>query len=205
MVLAYLMGLVVAAAADGPCDILVAAGNPCVAAHSTVRALYVCPACVVALALPCSMSASPHNANISTIVIVMIATTVATHTCARAHTHTHIHTHTHTHCHTHTHTHTHTIHSLAHNVHPLPPWDQVQGLQRASHNVTRASDGKSALIGVLSAGGYANITQHDEFCNKLDCVISNVMDQSPMGNHLGEGEKDPTHDVGVGVWVWVDE
>ena len=29
-----------AAAAQGPCDILVAAGNPCVAAHSTVRALY---------------------------------------------------------------------------------------------------------------------------------------------------------------------
>ena len=27
-------------AAEGPCDILVAAGNPCVAAHSTVRALY---------------------------------------------------------------------------------------------------------------------------------------------------------------------
>eukprot|EP00666_Eupelagonemidae_sp_cell4sb_P000093 gene93-14406_t len=29
-----------AAAAAGPCDLLVAAGNPCVAAHSTVRALY---------------------------------------------------------------------------------------------------------------------------------------------------------------------
>ena len=29
-----------AAAAEGPCDILTAAGNPCVAAHSTVRALY---------------------------------------------------------------------------------------------------------------------------------------------------------------------
>lgn len=28
------------AQATGPCDILVAAGNPCVAAHSTVRALY---------------------------------------------------------------------------------------------------------------------------------------------------------------------
>ena len=27
-------------AADGPCDILGRAGNPCVAAHSTVRALY---------------------------------------------------------------------------------------------------------------------------------------------------------------------
>ena len=30
----------VAAAPEGPCDILVKAGNPCVAAHSTVRALY---------------------------------------------------------------------------------------------------------------------------------------------------------------------
>ena len=29
-----------AAASQGPCDILGAAGNPCVAAHSTVRALY---------------------------------------------------------------------------------------------------------------------------------------------------------------------
>jgi hypothetical protein len=29
-----------AAGAEGPCDILGAAGNPCVAAHSTVRALY---------------------------------------------------------------------------------------------------------------------------------------------------------------------
>ena len=26
--------------AEGPCDILQTAGNPCVAAHSTVRALY---------------------------------------------------------------------------------------------------------------------------------------------------------------------
>ena len=35
------IGAVVAiAAAEGPCDILGAAGNPCVAAHSTVRALY---------------------------------------------------------------------------------------------------------------------------------------------------------------------
>ena len=32
--------LAAAAGAEGPCDILVAAGNPCVAAHSTVRALY---------------------------------------------------------------------------------------------------------------------------------------------------------------------
>jgi hypothetical protein len=32
--------LLAAEAAEGPCDILAAAGNPCVAAHSTVRALY---------------------------------------------------------------------------------------------------------------------------------------------------------------------
>ncbi len=32
--------LSVAVAATGPCDILGAAGNPCVAAHSTVRALF---------------------------------------------------------------------------------------------------------------------------------------------------------------------
>lgn len=24
------------------------------------------------------------------------------------------------------------------------------------------------------------------FCKKLDCVISNIFDQSPMGNHLGQ-------------------
>ena len=48
------------------------------------------------------------------------------------------------------------------------------------YNVTRASDGKSALVGVLAPGGYANIATHEAFCAKLDCVISNVMDQSPM-------------------------
>ena len=36
----FLISLVAGVAAEGPCDILDAAGNPCVAAHSTVRALY---------------------------------------------------------------------------------------------------------------------------------------------------------------------
>lgn len=93
-----------AAAASLPCDILGAAGNPCVAAHSTVRALY------------------------------------------------------------------------ASYAGPL-------------YNVTRASDGKSANISVLSAGGYANKAAHDAFCPALDCVISNVFDQSPQGNHLGQRHK----------------
>merc|ERR1711998_140643 len=90
--------------AQGPCDILDAAGNNCVAAHSTVRALY-----------------AAYDG-------------------------------------------------------PL-------------YNVTRSSDGKSTNVGVLKAGGFANIATHEAFCSKLDCVISNVFDQSPNGNHLGQRHK----------------
>jgi len=95
---------VVVAAAEGPCDITGKAGNPCVAAHSTVRALY-----------------AAYDG-------------------------------------------------------PL-------------YNVTRISDGKSTNVGVLKAGGFANIKTHETFCAKLDCVISNVFDQSPQGNHLGQRHK----------------
>lgn len=90
------------ASALGPCDILGAAGNPCVAAHSTVRALY-----------------SAYKG-------------------------------------------------------PL-------------YNVTRP-DGQSFLVPVL-ASGFADKASHDKFCPNLDCVISNVMDQSPNGNHLGQRHK----------------
>ena len=85
--------------AEGPCDITGKAGNPCVAAHSTVRALY------------------------------------------------------------------------AHYDGPL-------------YEVTRSSDGTSANVEVLKAGGFANIATQNTFCAKLDCVISIVYDQSPQGNHL---------------------
>eukprot|EP00729_Bicosta_minor_P015070 gene15070-19944_t len=48
----------------------------------------------------------------------------------------------------------------------------------------------STLIHVLSAGGFADKAAHDAFCSPaLDCVISNVMDQSPYGNHLGQRHK----------------
>jgi hypothetical protein len=90
-------------AAEGPCDILVAAGNPCVAAHSTVRALY-----------------AKYDG-------------------------------------------------------PL-------------YNVTRPN-GLSANIGVLKPGGFADITAHEKFCSAGDCVISNIFDQSPQGNHLGKRHK----------------
>jgi hypothetical protein len=92
------------AAAEGPCDITGRAGNPCVAAHSTVRALY-----------------GDYSG-------------------------------------------------------PL-------------YNVTRTSDNQSTTVGVLAPGGFANITTHDLFCPLLDCVVSNIFDQSPMRNHLGQRHK----------------
>ena len=55
--------------------------------------------------------------------------------------------------------------------------------------MTRTSDGKSASIGLLSAGGFANKPAHDAFCSKMDCVISNVFDQSAQRNHLGQRHK----------------
>ena len=92
---------VASVSAEGPCDILEAAGTPCVAAHSTVRALFV-----------------------------------------------------------------------AYGG-PL-------------YNVTRASDGKSFNVPVLAPGGFADKKAHDAFCPALDCVISNVFDQTTNGNHLGK-------------------
>ena len=92
--------LAVSVAAAGPCDILGGAGNPCVAAHSTVRALY---------------------ANYSG---------------------------------------------------PL-------------YRVSR-KDGNSVNIGVLEAGGFANVSGQEQFCTAGDCLISKIYDQSPEGNHLGQ-------------------
>ena len=42
----------------------------------------------------------------------------------------------------------------------------------------------------LEKGGFANASAQEEFCNGTSsCVISNVFDQSPMGNHLGQRHK----------------
>jgi hypothetical protein len=104
MALLPLLAVAAAAAAEGPCDILGGAGTPCVAAHSTVRALFA-----------------------------------------------------------------------AYDGH--------------LYNVTRASDSTSKSIGLLAGGGFADKPAHDAFCSKLDCVISNVFDQSPHRNHLGQRHK----------------
>lgn len=57
------------------------------------------------------------------------------------------------------------------------------------YNLTRTSDHLSKSIGLLAPGGFADKKAHDAFCAELDCVISNVFDQSPMKNHLGQRHK----------------
>lgn len=57
------------------------------------------------------------------------------------------------------------------------------------YNLTRASDGASVNVSVLQAGGFADAAAHDAFCPNLDCVITQVYDQSPMRNHLHQRHK----------------
>ena len=87
--------------ADGslPCDIYAAAGTPCVAAHSTVRALF-------------------------------------------------------------------------------------SGYTGSLYQVTRASDGTTDDIGVLSTGGYADAAEQDSFCNETTCRITKIYDQTSNHNDL---------------------
>jgi hypothetical protein len=87
------------AAGSGPCDVYAAGGTPCVAAYSTVRALY-----------------SAYNG-------------------------------------------------------PL-------------YQVRRVSDGATANVGLLAAGGYANASEQDTFCAHTACVITELFDQSAEGNNL---------------------
>ncbi|WP_369188640.1 arabinofuranosidase catalytic domain-containing protein [Streptomyces sp. R08] len=104
LVLAFVVGLPTTSQAAGslPCDIYGAAGTPCVAAHSTTRALV-----------------SSYNG-------------------------------------------------------PL-------------YQVTRASDGATADIGVLAQGGYADAGRQDTFCQNTTCRISKVYDQTSRHNDLTPG------------------
>jgi hypothetical protein len=90
--------------AAGPCDLYASGGTPCVAAHSTTRALY-----------------SAYNG-------------------------------------------------------PL-------------YQVKRGSDGTTASIGPLSAGGVANAATQDSFCASTTCLITIIYDQSGRGNHLTQAPK----------------
>jgi hypothetical protein len=52
------------------------------------------------------------------------------------------------------------------------------------YQVKRASDGTTANIGLLSAGGYVNAAGQDSFCVGTTCTITEIYDQSPEGNNL---------------------
>jgi non-reducing end alpha-L-arabinofuranosidase len=52
------------------------------------------------------------------------------------------------------------------------------------YQVKRASDGTTANVGLLSAGGYADAAEQDAFCADTSCVITELFDQSPEGNNL---------------------
>src|ERR1700753_1079884 len=52
------------------------------------------------------------------------------------------------------------------------------------YQVRRSSDGGTANVGLLAAGGYANATQQDTFCAHTNCVITEIYDQSPQHNNL---------------------
>ncbi|KAF7177474.1 hypothetical protein CNMCM7691_005727 [Aspergillus felis] len=54
----------------------------------------------------------------------------------------------------------------------------------ALYQVKRGSDGATANISPLSAGGVANASAQDSFCAGTTCLITIIYDQSGRGNHL---------------------
>ncbi|WFR67761.1 arabinofuranosidase catalytic domain-containing protein [Curtobacterium flaccumfaciens] len=52
------------------------------------------------------------------------------------------------------------------------------------YQVRRASDGTTADVGVLAAGGYANAAAQDSFCAGTTCTIPKIYDQTTNHNDL---------------------
>ncbi len=52
------------------------------------------------------------------------------------------------------------------------------------YQVQRASDGATANVGLLAAGGYADAGEQDAFCAHTTCVITELYDQSSEENNL---------------------
>jgi hypothetical protein len=55
------------------------------------------------------------------------------------------------------------------------------------YQVQRASDGATANVGLLSAGGYVDASEQNSFCAGTTCTIVKIYDQSPEGNDLKNG------------------
>jgi len=52
------------------------------------------------------------------------------------------------------------------------------------YQVTRASDGTTADIGLLAEGGVVKASTQDSFCANTSCSVTEIYDQSPNGNNL---------------------
>jgi hypothetical protein len=60
----------------------------------------------------------------------------------------------------------------------------ISGYNGALYQLTRASDGATHDVGLLTAGGYANAADQDAFCSATTCRITKVYDQSGRHNDL---------------------
>jgi hypothetical protein len=52
------------------------------------------------------------------------------------------------------------------------------------YEVQRSSDNRTADIGVLTKGGYADAAAQDAFCAGTHCIVTKIYDQSPQNNYL---------------------
>jgi hypothetical protein len=163
---------------NGPCDILGAAGNPCVAAHSTVRALYSGyqgPLYRVQRSISSNCSGGEYMKGMdwrgdndqTQIGVQSIEECCAA--CAAE-----------TGCN-----------------HFSLTYSSMQCYLKGGNRTLVVNNGSTAgyctkgpieatNISVLEAGGFANIAAHEKFCPAGDCVIATVFDQSPQRNHLGQ-------------------
>jgi hypothetical protein len=55
------------------------------------------------------------------------------------------------------------------------------------YQVQRSSDKTTTNVRVLSAGGHANASEQDAFCQQTTCFITIIYDQSGQNNHLTVG------------------
>ena len=68
------------------------------------------------------------------------------------------------------------------------------------YQVQRASDGQTSDIGLLSVGGDVDANEQDSFCAGTTCTVTEIYDQSPLGNNLTieqGGGADHTPDQGA--------
>ena len=164
-------------AAEGPCDILAAAGNPCVAAHSTVRALYKSYSGslyrVSRMSSNCSggefMKGYDWQGDNDQSQVSVKSIDECCAACADDSGCNHF--------------------SLT--------YSSMMCYLKGGNRVLKANNGssagyctktptESANVSVLHAGGFADVAAQERFCAAGDCVIANVFDQSPECNHLGQ-------------------